>query len=64
MPQTDFLKVSPGIYRIAGFTIMKVAKGWWRVTDKGCGLDFGKLSDAAYWCRNGGSLYPQEETRP
>lgn len=64
MPQTDFLRVAPGIYRIAGFTVMKVAKNCWRITDKDCGNDFCNLSDAAYWCRNGGEQFDRGETAP
>jgi hypothetical protein len=54
-------KVAPGIYRFGNFEITKVARDCWRITTKGYGNDFIKLSDAVYFCRNGGSLYPKLE---
>ena len=53
-------KVASGIYRCGKFEIMKVARGCWRITNKGYGNDFVTLADAHYWCRNGGSLFPRK----
>jgi len=56
------IKIAPGVYRINGFDVTKVAKNCWRITSPGCGQDFISLGDASYWCKNGGSLYPPSET--
>ena len=52
-------KLSPGVYIYGNFQIVKVAKNFWRVTVDGNNNDFMTLSDAVYFCRNGGSLYPK-----
>jgi hypothetical protein len=52
-------KTARGIYQCGKFTIMKVAKDCWRITNRGYGNDFSTLADAVYFCENGGSLYPK-----